>query len=55
MPHPFDPGTDVPASAKGEMNMRTGVMCSNYHDVWMELREDLILTRCIDRGTKGDF
>ena len=25
----------------GETNMFTGVMCGSYHDVWMELHEDL--------------
>ena len=33
----------------GETNMFTGVMCGSYHDVWMELHEDLILTQGIDR------
>jgi hypothetical protein len=28
----------------GEPNMFTGVMCGSYHDVWTELREELILT-----------
>lgn len=39
----------------GEMNMFTGVMCGSYHDVWMELHEDLILTQGIDRGSEGSF
>ena len=33
----------------------TGVMCGSYHDVWMELHEDLILTLRIDRASKGVF
>lgn len=33
----------------GETNMFTGVMCGSYHDVWMELHEDLILTQRLDR------
>ncbi len=39
----------------GESNMFTGVMCGSYHDVWMELHEDLILTQGIDRGAEGSF
>jgi hypothetical protein len=41
--------------AEGERNMFTGVMCGSYHDVWMELHEDLILTQGIDRGAEGSF
>lgn len=39
----------------GETNMFTGVMCGSYHDVWMELHEDLILTQSIDRVKEGSF
>jgi len=39
----------------GERNMFTGVMCGSYHDVWMELHEDLILTQGIDRSAEGSF
>ncbi len=39
--------------AAGETTMLTGVMCGSYHDVWMELHEDLILTLGIDRGMEG--
>lgn len=39
----------------GETNMFTGVMCGSYHDVWMELHEDLILTQGIDRGSEGSY
>jgi hypothetical protein len=39
----------------GEMKMFTGVMCGSYHDVWMELHEDLILTQGIDRSAEGSF
>ena len=39
----------------GESNMFTGVMCGSYHDVWMELHEDLILTQGIDRTAEGSF
>lgn len=39
----------------GENNMFTGVMCGSYHDVWMELHEDLILTQGIDRAAEGSF
>ena len=40
---------------EGETNMFTGVMCGSYHDVWMELHEDLILTQGIDRSAEGSF
>ena len=39
----------------GETNMFTGVMSGSYHDVWMELHEDLILTLGIDRTAEGSF
>ena len=39
----------------GQVNMFTGVMCGSYHDVWMELHEDLILTQGIDRTAEGSF
>src|SRR6187431_1438571 len=39
----------------GESNMFTGVMCGSYHDVWMELHEDLMLTQGIDRGREGSY
>lgn len=41
--------------AGGETNMFTGVMCGSYHDVWMELHEDLILTQGLDRAAEGSF
>lgn len=39
----------------GERNLFTGVMCGSYHDVWMELHEDLILTLGIDRAKEGSY
>jgi hypothetical protein len=39
----------------GESSMFTGVMCGSFHDVWMELHEDLILTQGIDRAAEGSF
>jgi hypothetical protein len=39
----------------GERNLFTGVMCGSYHDVWMELHEDLILSQGIDRAKEGSF
>ena len=39
----------------GQSNMFTGVMCGSYHDVWMELHEDLLLTQSIDRLGEGSF
>ncbi len=47
---------DVLAKVQGgETKMFTGVMCGSYHDVWMELHEDLILTQGIDRSAEGSF
>ena len=40
---------------QGEANMFTGVMCGSYHDIWMELHEDLILSQGIDRAAEGSF
>lgn len=40
---------------QGESNMFTGVMCGSYHDIWMELHEDLILSQGIDRAAEGSF
>lgn len=37
----------------GDQKALTGVMCESYHDVWMELHEDLILTQGIDRAAEG--
>jgi hypothetical protein len=39
----------------GDTQMFTGVMCGSYHDVWMELHEDLIVTQRIDRSAEGSF
>jgi hypothetical protein len=39
----------------GNLKMITGVMCNSYHDVWMELHEDLILSQQIDRAAEGSF
>lgn len=41
--------------ASGAHNMFTGVMCGSFHDIWMELHEDLILTQGIDRSAEGSF
>jgi hypothetical protein len=39
----------------GDQRMLTGVMCGSYHDVWMELHEDLLLTQGIDRVEEGSY
>jgi phosphoenolpyruvate-protein kinase (PTS system EI component) len=41
--------------ARGETNKFTGVMCESFHDVWMELHEDLIVLQRIDRAEEGSF
>jgi hypothetical protein len=41
--------------AAGEQKMFTGVMCGSFHDIWMELHEDLIVLQRIDRVEEGSF
>lgn len=43
------------AVADGDTGRFTGVMCESYHDVWMELHEDLIVIQGIDRAAEGSF
>ena len=43
------------AVAAGETKRFTGVMCESFHDVWMELHEDLIVVQRIDRTAEGSF
>lgn len=45
----------VDAVAGGATNRFTGVMCESFHDVWMELHQDLILLQGIDRAEEGSF
>lgn len=40
---------------EGRHDLFTGVMCGSFHDVWMELHEDLILSQGIDRAAEGSF
>ena len=40
---------------RGESNRFTGVMCESFHDIWMELHEDLIVMLRIDRVAEGSF
>jgi phosphoenolpyruvate-protein kinase (PTS system EI component) len=39
----------------GEVKRFTGVACESFHDVWMELHEDLIVLQRIDRTHEGSF
>ncbi len=39
----------------GEARMFTGVMCGSYHDVWMELHEDLVQLLGVDRHAEGSY
>ena len=41
--------------AAGEVKQFTGVMCGSFHDIWMELHEDLIVLQRIDRVEEGSF
>ncbi len=43
------------AVVAGETKRFTGVMCESFHDVWMELHEDLIVLQRIDRAAEGSF
>ena len=45
----------VNAVAEGATNRFTGVMCESFHDIWMELHEDLIVLQAIDRVHEGSF
>jgi hypothetical protein len=35
--------------------MFTGVMCGSFHDIWMELHEDLIQLLGVDRHAEGSY
>jgi phosphoenolpyruvate-protein kinase (PTS system EI component) len=39
----------------GETEAFTGVMRRSYHDVWMELHEDLLAILALDRSAEGSF
>jgi hypothetical protein len=39
----------------GETSKFTGVMCESFHDIWMELHEDLVVLQRIDRVEEGSF
>jgi phosphoenolpyruvate-protein kinase (PTS system EI component) len=45
----------VKSVANGDINKFTGVMCESFHDIWMELHEDLIVLQRIDRVEEGSF
>lgn len=47
--------TALARTAAGETRMFTGVMCNSYHDVWMELHEDLIQLLGVDRHAEGSY
>ena len=42
-------------AVNGENKMFTGVMCGSFHDIWMELHEDLIQLLSIDRSAEGSY
>lgn len=39
----------------GNTKLFTGVACNSFHDIWMELHEDLIVLQRIDRAEEGSF
>ena len=41
--------------ATGDTRRFTGVMCESFHDIWMELHEDLIVMQGIERAAEGNF
>jgi hypothetical protein len=41
--------------AIGQTKKFTGVMCESFHDIWMELHEDLIVLQRGDRVAEGSF
>jgi hypothetical protein len=54
-PYPPRLTTALEKVKAGDQKQFTGVMCGSYHDVWMELHEDLLLTLGIDRAEEGSF
>jgi hypothetical protein len=54
---PYGPRLRATAArvADGDHHLFTGVMCGSFHDVWMELHEDLVLTLGIERTREGSF
>ena len=47
--------TSLTRLENGEQRMFTGVMCGSYHDVWMELHEDLVQLLGVDRHAEGSY
>jgi hypothetical protein len=43
------------AFAAGDPRRLTGVACESYHDIWMELHEDLVQLLGIDRHAEGSY
>jgi len=41
--------------AAGDHDLFTGVLQGSYHDIWMELHEDLVCVLGIDRAAEGSF
>ena len=48
-------GRAVDEVMAGDIGKFTGVGCASFHDVWMELHEDLVVLQAIDRGVEGSF
>jgi hypothetical protein len=42
-------------AAAGDPKMFTGVACGSFHDIWMELHEDLVVLQRIDRVEEQSF
>ncbi|CAN5597445.1 hypothetical protein BH23ACT3_BH23ACT3_04430 [soil metagenome] len=47
--------TALTRTSAGETRMFTGLMCGSFHEVWMEMHEDLIQLLDIDRQAEGSF
>jgi hypothetical protein len=39
----------------GDVQMFASPLCDSYHDVWMELHQDLLLTLNIERSAEGSY
>jgi phosphoenolpyruvate-protein kinase (PTS system EI component) len=48
-------GVAAESVVQGDTNRFTGVMCESFHDIWMELHEDLIVLQRVDRVEEGSF
>lgn len=48
-------GRAIDQVVAGDTSKFTGVMCESFHDIWMEMHEDLIVLQGIDRAQEGSY